>query len=171
MLCNVGMPGSCRAYTIRVDWESVVSHCRWKGVQGSVLAVCTRALIVICVAAAVRQRLWDLQPDDGDAFVALRPNRTSVPSPNSTACANWCVGQGSDLAHLQRCHATCLRHPALARHLELLEAARRQEGHRATGGSTLMFASFYAQGKRGAEVQPQAALASQCSLLSCKALL
>lgn len=123
------------------------------------MAVCTRALIVICVAAAARQRLWDPLPDASDAFTALQPNRTAVPSPVSTACVNWCVGQGSDLEQLQRCHATCLRHPALARHLELLEAARREEGHRAADGSTLMFASFYAQGDRGAEVHPWAALA------------
>ena len=121
--------------------------------------MCARALIVICVAAAARQRLWDPLPDDSGAFTALRPNRTAVPSPVSTACANWCIGQGSDLEQLQRCHATCLRQPALARHLELLEAARREEGHRGADGSTLMFASFYAQGDRGAEVQPRAALA------------
>ena len=130
--------------------------------------MCARALIVICVAAAARQRLWDPLPDDSSAFTALRPNRTVVPSPVSTACANWCIGQGSDLEQLlqvtaleqlQRCHATCLRQPALARHLEMLEAARREEGHRGADGSTLMFASFYAQGDRGAEVQPRAALA------------
>ena len=121
--------------------------------------MCARALIIICVGAAARQRLWDLLPGDGGSSTALRPNRTAVPSPVSTTCAKWCVGQGSDLEQLQRCHATCLRHPALARHLELLEAARREEGHRGADGSTLMFASFFAQGDRGAEVQPRAALA------------
>ena len=121
--------------------------------------MCARALIVICVAAAARQRLLHPLPDDSGAFTVLQPNRTAPPSPVSTACAEWCTGQGSDLEQLQRCHATCLRHPALARHLELLEAARREEGHRAADGSTLMSTYSTAQGDRGAEVQARGALA------------
>ncbi len=79
-------------------------------------------------------------------------------SPDTVACASWCAKQGGDLARLQHCHGTCLRHPALSRQLELLEASRREAAHRGSDGSAHIFASFFALGSRGAEVRPMAAL-------------
>ena len=115
-----------------------------------------RTLIIICVAAVARQRLWEPLSDAGSVYSVpqLLPNQTAPASPASGACASWCAAQGSNLGQLQRCHATCLLYPALARLPELLEASRREGAHRAADGSAVVFASFFAQGARGAEVPP-----------------
>ena len=119
-----------------------------------------RALILVLLAAAARQRLWDPLAEESAAPVApaLSPNAVVAASPDAVACASWCGKQGSDLARLQHCHATCLRHPVLSRQVELLEASRREAAHRGADGSGLIFASFFALGSRGAEVRPTAAL-------------
>ena len=115
-----------------------------------------RTLILICVAAVARQKLWEPLSDAGSvhSMPQLLPSQTAPATPDSGACANWCAAQGSNLGQLQHCHATCLQYPALARLLELLEDSRPEGAHRATDGNAVAFASFFAQGDRGAEVLP-----------------